>query len=142
MRADGSRATPNGVTLDVRPLTLCAVAFSKCSMMTSGWRDQRELRMTHRSDSHLCVDVLQTAHDGTGNRVGPVLPLEQNLRFHNGGVQRCLLAQALNVVGSLLVRVRVLQCLGELFASQQQQQPTAPRCSASCSPRCRGSPTD
>ena len=65
----------------------------------------------------LGVQVLDAAHDGTDDTVGPRLALKQGLRLGDERVQWRFLAQAGNVVGALFVRVSVLQGLGELHVS-------------------------
>lgn len=61
--------------------------------------------------------MLNTTHDGADNLISPALTLKQRLRLGDEGIKRRLFAQTSNIVGALLMRIGVLQSLGELLIS-------------------------
>lgn len=62
----------------------------------------------------LGVQVLDAAHDGPHDIVGPAFTLKQGLGLGDERVERCFLAKTSNVLGALFVGIRVLQRLGKL----------------------------
>lgn len=85
------------------------------------------------SSTHLGVNVLKSSHNGTGNRIRRTLSLEQDLSLDNGRVQRQLLPQSRNVVGTLVVGIGVLKGFDELHVRSRRLLRLFD------SPHCRGS---